>query len=256
LRTYRPSTQRDVDRQLLPIVLYFHGGRFTDGTLDEGEAAALAISGETPAWVVSVGYSLAPSYPFPAAVEDGYLALRWVCSNAKAYGADQRRVAVAGHDAGGNLATCLAAIARDRGEFALSAQALLAPLLDPSMTRLAENEALGVDSDLKACASCYLAYLPKAAQRVHPYAAPIESRRLLGLPPALIASAAHDRLHREAELYASQLIAAGVPTEVTRHRDASHWDLANLPAALADLVGFLKKRLYRLESSATTRSGK
>jgi acetyl esterase len=151
---------------------------------------------------------------------------------------------VAGHDAGGNLATCLAAVARDRGEFAFSAQALLAPLLDPSMTRMANEDEI-VDPDLGAseCAQCYRAYLPNASQWLHPYAAPIESRRLAGLPPALIASAQHDLLHVEAEKYAGELIAAGVPTEVTRHCNASHHELGTHPAALGDVVAFFQKRL-------------
>jgi acetyl esterase len=243
LRTYRPSNGWDLDMYQLPVALYFHAGCFTQGTLDDGDAVPLAASAQTPAWVVSVGYSLALSNPFPAAVEDGYLALRWAYHHAQFYGADERRIAVAGHDASGNLATRLAAIVRYRGEFILSAQARLAPLLVPSMTRFAAHEVLGTDSDIKACASCYLAYLPRATLRMHPYVAPLESHRLFGLPPALIASAAHDRLHREAELYASQLIGAGISTDVSRHGNGSHADLADLPGAMADLVTFLKKRL-------------
>jgi acetyl esterase/lipase len=66
---------------------------------------------------------------------------------------------------------------------------------------------------------------------------------LAGLPPALIASAQHDLLHIEAEKYAGELIAAGVPTEVTRHVNASHNGLVADPSALADVVAFFKKRL-------------
>ncbi|AMH43572.1 MULTISPECIES: alpha/beta hydrolase [Burkholderiaceae] len=240
LRSYHPASKG----ALLPIVIYFHGGGFVRGSLDMADAAASAIARETPAWVVSVGYSLSPAFPFPAALEDGYRATQWVVANARAQGADAKRIGVAGHDAGGNLATCLAAVARDRGEFVFAAQALLAPLLDPSMTRMADEKEI-VDPDLGAseCAQCYRAYLPNASQWLHPYAAPIESRRLAGLPPALIASAQHDLLHVEAEKYASELIAAGVPTEVMRHGNASHHELGTHPAALADVVSFFKKRL-------------
>jgi acetyl esterase/lipase len=61
--------------------------------------------------------------------------------------------------------------------------------------------------------------------------------------PALIASAQHDLLHVEAEKYAGELIAAGVPTEVTRHCNVSHHELGTHPAALADVVTFFQKRL-------------
>jgi acetyl esterase len=106
-----------------------------------------------------------------------------------------------------------------------------------------ENKVRSPDICMAECAQCYRAYLPNASQRLHPYAAPLESRRLAGLPPALIASAQHDLLHIEAEKYAGELIAAGVPTEVTRHVNASHNALAADPAALADVVAFFKKRL-------------
>jgi len=228
----------------VPIVLYFHGGMFIEGNLDDADDAAMTIARQTPAWVVSVGYSLAPAFPFPAALEDGYLALAWAVANAGVFKADARHIGVAGHDAGGNLATCLAAMARDRGDFKISAQALLAPLLDPSMTRMAKPElVVGGERVIRACAQCYRAYLPQHAMQLHPYAAPLESRRLAGLPPALIASAENDLLHLEAEKYATALISAGVPTQATRHARASHQALACHPQALKDVVGFFRKWL-------------
>ena len=240
LRSYRPAS----DGTILPVVLYFHGGGFVRGTLDDADVTASTIARDTAAWVISVGYSLAPAFPFPSAPEDAYRAAQWAVANARAQRADANRIGVAGHDAGGNLATCVAAIARDRGDIVILAQALLAPLLDPSMTRMAdENKVRSPDICMAECAQCYRAYLPNASQRLHPYAAPLESRRLAGLPPALIASAQHDLLHIEAEKYAGELIAAGVPTEVTRHVNASHNALAADPAALADVVAFFKKRL-------------
>jgi acetyl esterase len=240
VRSYRPAS----DGTVLPVVLYFHGGGFVRGTLDDADVTASTIARDTAAWVISVGYSLAPAFPFPAAPEDVYRATQWAVANARAHRADANRVGVAGHDAGGNLATCLAAIARDRGDIVILAQALLAPLLDPGMTRMAdENKVHSPDISVAECAQCYRAYLPNASQRLHPYAAPLESRRLAGLPPALIASAQHDLLHIEAEKYAGELIAAGVPTEFTRHVNASRNALAADPAALADVVTFFKKRL-------------
>lgn len=245
LRTYRPAQKAS-----LPIVLYFHGGNFTQGSIAESEHVARTIALSTPAWVVSVGYSLAPAFPFPAAPEDGYLALRWAAAHAKAYRADAKRIAVAGHDAGGNLATVVAAIARDRGDVGLVGQVMFAPLLDPSMTRVAVHFQQGQDSEFKHCSRCYRDYLPGAAHRLHPYAAPLESKRLAALPNAFIVSVQEDLLHIEAESYAGALIAAGVPTEVVRHANTTHGDVVNHPRALADSVSFLQRRFTKQATSA------
>lgn len=246
LRLYRPQRAG----RILPTLLYFHGGGFIKGSLDDADAAAAYLAEHTSAWVVSVGYSLAPEYPFPCALKDGYLAAQWALSHAHEYRADPRRLGVAGHDAGGNLATCLSMVARDRGEFAFMAQALLAPLLDPSMTRLGDEQKLISDVNVSECAQCYRAYLPAVAQRLHPYAAPIESRRLAGLPAILIASAEHDVLHVEAERYAAALIAAGIHTEITRHLNVSHYGLAAHRPALDDVAVFFRRRLADVVSQS------
>lgn len=246
LRSYRPLKQR----RAMPLVLYFHGGRFSGGSLDDAAVPAAAIAHAADAWVVAVGYSLAPAFPFPAALEDGYRALQWAVDHAGAHGADAARVGLAGHDAGGNLATCIAAMARDRREVRVSAQALIAPLLDPSLTHQVYSgsqfdSSIADALDMSAYASCYRAYLPNPMQRLHPYAAPLDSRRLAGLPPTMIASAEYDQLHVEADKYAAVLIAAGIPTEVTRHRHASHDAIANDASVLADVGAFFKKRLAK-----------
>ncbi|MGF6724340.1 acetyl esterase [Paraburkholderia sp. GAS41] len=238
LRSYRPASKGAT----LPVVLYFHGGGFCGGTLEGADIAARHIAHATPAWVVSVGYSLAPQFPFPVAPEDGYRALQWAVSQARGQRADPQRIGIAGHDAGGNLATCVSAIARDRAEITISAQGLLAPLLDPSMTRGADHRKPATPPDLFERARCYRNYLPNAAQRLHPYAAPVDSRRLAGLPPALIASA-HDALREEAETYADALTRAGVVTEVRHYEGTSRDALASHAEALADLVAFLRARL-------------
>jgi acetyl esterase/lipase len=124
----------------------------------------------------------------------------------------------------------------------IDAQALFGPMLDPSLTRLGDEKRLSSDITASECAACYRAYLPQAAQRMHPYAAPLESVRLAGLPATLIATAQNDVLHVEAEKYASNLIDAGVQTQVVRYPSVSHAALANHPAALLEAVRFFQWR--------------
>ena len=227
----------------LPVMLYFHGGAFVGGSLDDAEFAARHFAEHLPVLVVSVGYSLAPKHPFPAALEDAYRAARWAEGASRTIGGDGKRLFAAGHCAGGNLANGLAFVARDRGDVRIGAIALFSPMLDPSMTCLADERAVDSDISPRQCLASYRAYLPKASQRMHPYAAPLESARLAGLPPAFIATARNDVLHVEAETYAARLIGAGVPTQVMRYSNASHERIAYDPQALQDATRFFECHL-------------
>ncbi|MEM5314645.1 alpha/beta hydrolase [Paraburkholderia sp. JHI869] len=238
VRSFRPGRRE----RRLSIVLYFHGGLFTAGTLDETAAACGTLALEAHAWVLSVDYSLAPAFPFPSALEDAHRALQWARAQAGTVCADKRRMAVAGHDAGGNIAAGLAAVARDRGDICVRAQLLFAPLLDPSMTRVGPD-ARNAAPKLDALAHAWQAYLPSFAQRIHPYAAPLESRRLAKLPAAFIASVEHDPLHAEAEHYAAALITAGVPTQCERYAETTRNGIAAHTPALLAASRFLQLHL-------------
>jgi len=239
LRLYRPT----VAAAALPIVLYCHGGGFVGGSLDDADVPAHFIAECCPALVLAVGYALAPARPFPAAPEDAHFTALWAVDNADRLGGDPRLLAVAGDDAGGNLAACLALIARDRNGPKITAQVLIGPMLDPSMTRLGDGTRLNSDLTAATCADRYRQYLPQSRQRLHPYASPLASVRQAGLPPALIVTAGCDVLHNEAEKYAAALIAAGVPTQVVRFAGVTHAALAGHLAALDEIAHFLHRRL-------------
>lgn len=246
LRLYRPLIGLTV-----PALLYLHGGGFTSGSLEEAEIAAATIAGAVPALVVSVGYSLAPAHCFPTAAHDAHHAALWTAAAARDLNIAEGGLGVAGHDAGGHVAASLTFLARDLGDVDIRAQALLGPMLDPSLTRADSARAVPSDVPATAYARCYRAYLPDSAQRLHPYAAPLDSRRLAGLPPALIVTAQNDVLRIEAEQYAAGLIAAGVPTEVTRFPAISHAALPGHRPALLAAADFFRRRLSPADAAGT-----
>ncbi|HEX6734472.1 MAG TPA: alpha/beta hydrolase [Azonexus sp.] len=237
-RLYRPAATEAAP----PAVLYLHGGGFVAGGLDDADATARQLATQAALAVVTVDYSLAPRHPFPAAPEDAYAALRWLARHAADLRLAPHRLAVAGDDAGGNIAAAAALIARDRNGPALAAQVLIGPMLDPSMTLLGDPERLRSDLQPQTCAQRYAQYLPRPQERLHPYASPLASRRLHELPPTYLATAKCDVLHREAEQYAAALIAAGVPTQITRF-DVKHEELPRHAALLAETADFLRQRL-------------
>lgn len=229
-------------------------GEFQRGSFDCADAAARTIATATPAIVVAVGYSLSPRFQFPVPLEDGHLAGLWVQANAHNYRGDPRRLGIAGHGAGGNLAAGICAMARDRMDLTFRAQALIAPLLDPSMTRLAIASWVD-DTDLSVtdCVMAYRAYLPNVLQQLHPYVAPLESRRIRRHSPTLIVNSAHDLCQSEGEAYATELIAAGVPTEASSYAETSHRSIATHAGALADVASFFARRLQPKSAIARRR---
>ena len=201
------------------LIVFFHGGGFDTGSLDDADEFLHHLASGNPGQIVlSSSYTLATQQPFPAAVEDAYAVLMWARKNKQRLGWSGKQLIVAGIEAGANLAAVCTLMARDRGEPALDGQILIMPMLDPglntcSMRAMPDQELMDVAD---ACAAAYRGYLPNAADRIHPYASPLQSSRLKNLPPALILSAEDDPLRDEAELYGSKLISAGVNTTVQR----------------------------------------
>lgn len=124
VRAYTPTGERD--QRGWPVLVWFHGGGWAVGGLNNGMDYLTRICQEARCLVVSVDYGLAPENPFPKAVEDSIDAVRWVASApVELGGIDISRISIGGTSSGGNLAT-VAALA------ALNAETRL-PSAQPSL---------------------------------------------------------------------------------------------------------------------------
>ncbi len=203
------------------LVVFFHGGGFVGGDLEDADQFLrhMSCGGGASQLVLASCYTLATERPFPAAVEDAHAVLKWAKKNKAQLGWNGKQLVVAGIEAGANLAAVCALMSRDRGGPGLAAQILIMPMLDPGLTTCSMRE-VKLDDAMAgvadACAASYRGYLPNGADRTHPYASPLQSSRLKNLPPALILSAEDDPLRDEAEQYAAKLSAAGVATTLKR----------------------------------------
>lgn len=196
-----------------PGLIYLHGGYFTDGCIDNSDALAEAVS-ET-ATVIVVGYPLAPSSVFPQTLESCFTVLEWVVRHAAKLRVDPTMLFIGGEQAGGALAAALAMVARDRNfgerkrKAGVAGQILVKPLLDPAQATPALREALR-----HPAREAWASYLTHHTDFNHPYASPLRSRRLAGLPPCLLLSEQEDPLRDEAALYREHLRHAGVPARL------------------------------------------
>ncbi|HEY0856634.1 MAG TPA: alpha/beta hydrolase fold domain-containing protein, partial [Albitalea sp.] len=134
--------------------------------------------------------------------------------------------------AGGNLAAATALVARDRHGPALAGQILLSPMLDVCISTASWR---GVHAGPVGCpwADGWRAYLPRACDAMHPYAAPGSSMRLEGLPPTLLVTALDDPLRDETQAFARRLRAAGVPVDEALLPLATGWPQSYLQPASA-----------------------
>lgn len=215
-RLYTPASAEDSG-----LIVFFPSGAFVSNALESesGDLFLRILAARTGYRVLASSYTLAQEAPFPAAVEDAHAVLTWASRQRKKLGWNGKRLITAGLEAGGNLAAVSALMARDRGGPALAAQLLLMPMLDAGLSSCSMREISGTpgaERTAGVCALGYRGYLPRAIDRVHPYASPLQSRRLKDLPPALILSADDDPLRDEAEQYGAKLIGAGVKTLVKR----------------------------------------
>ena len=153
--------------------------------------------------VVSVDYRLAPESKYPVAAEDSYAALRWVVANTARLGIDARRVAVGGDSAGGNLATVVALMARERSGPRLVHQVLIYPVTDHDLDTPSYREnATGYVLTREGMRWFWPLSRPRGGW---PGAAclpapGVEPRRA---PPALVITAECDPLRDEGEAYAA-----------------------------------------------------
>ncbi|MBB5685962.1 alpha/beta hydrolase [Sphingobium boeckii] len=211
--------------EILPAVLYLHGGAFLLGSAKAMQTPNSLMALEAGCVVVSVDYRLAPETPHPGPIEDCYAALRWLHDNAASLGVDPARIAVAGESAGGGLAAALALLARDRGEVPLVHQHLIYPMLDDRTGPDTANPYAGqfihsARSNRFAWSS--LLGQPAGSEGVSPYAAAARAEDLAGLPGAYIAVGALDLFAEENLDYARRLMRAGVPVELHLYPGAYH----------------------------------
>jgi acetyl esterase len=250
IRIVRPVGAAEV----LPVVMYFHGGGWILGDRDTHDRLIREIAVGAQAAVVFVDYSRAPEARYPVAIEQAYAATLYVADNAADLHIDPLRLAVAGDSVGGNMAAAVTLMTNHRRGPKITFQVLFYPVTDsgfdtPSYVQFADGPWL----TKRAMVWFWDAYLPDPAARKKPTATPLNASldQLAGLPEALVIIDENDVLRDEGEAYARKLSDAGVRVTSVRYNGTIHDfvmlnALADTPAtrgAIAQAVGALRGAL-------------
>ncbi len=217
LRLHRPVTD-----EMLPVMLYVHGGGWMLFSIDTHDRLMREYAARAGIAVIGIDYSLSPENKFPLALEECAAALDWIDAQADALDLDAGRVLIGGDSAGANLsvATCLLQRRRRRP---LPAAMLLnygafAPERTPSYARFGAGD-YSLEADEMDV--FWASYVDRAEQLADPLVAPLRAD-LIGLPPAFLAIAECDILADCNHEFARKLEEAGVPTQAVTYKGATH----------------------------------
>jgi acetyl esterase len=204
-----------------PVLMFFQKS-WCSGNLDTHELMCQSLCRGAGCLVLTVDYRLAPQDPFPAGLEDCYAVTCWMTAHAVEFQGDPERMAVGGESGGGNFASAIALMSRDRGGPALMFQLLICPAAD---YRVNTDSWMGYDGYMINREEFLIVrdfYVPNEEDRLLPYAAPSLAPDLHGLPPALVITAECDPMRGGGELYGQRLLQAGVPATASRYDGMVH----------------------------------
>lgn len=211
----------------LPAVLYMHGGGWIFGSARSHGRLAGELAVAADAAVVFIDYALAPEARYPVQIEQCYAVARWVTEHGESHGLDPSRIAVAGDSAGGNMATVLCVMAKQRGDVSFVQQSMYYPMTDALTSEDSESYRLFKDGPYGTAATMdwfWSSYLPDQDLRLESTVSPLRAtlEELTGLPPALVIVDENDILRDEGEAYAAKLRDADVPTACVRFNGTMH----------------------------------
>ncbi|MGL9868103.1 alpha/beta hydrolase [Enterococcus sp. DIV0691] len=221
VRFVRPEGNTDK----LPVIFYIHGAGWVFGSEQTHDKLIRELAVRTNSVVVFPEYSRSPEAKYPTAIEQSYAVLQKLSELAESKGLDLSELAVAGDSVGGNMATVMTILTKERQGVPIQKQLLFYPVTDANFTtdsyqEFAENYFLTKEG----MKWFWDQYTTDDSERSEITASPLRatSEELADLPPALILTGEADVLRDEGEAYAWKLRDAGVAVTQVRFQGMIH----------------------------------
>ncbi len=201
------------------VILFLHGGGYISGSFNSHQDLIGRLAKAAGCYVLAIDYSLAPEYPFPAALQDALKAYEYLIHQKPSH------IVVAGSSAGGGLAISLLLKLKARQEVQPLAAICISPWVDLALTgkTLETNEGKDLihGDRLKTAVDMYL----QGHNPQDPLASPLYGN-LEGLPPILIQVGTREIFLDEIERFAKKAEESGVKVVLQRFEGMIHtWHL-------------------------------
>lgn len=207
------------------VGVYFHGGGWALGSVDQEDALCRLICKHHRMTTVSVEYRLAPKFKYPIPLDDCVEAVRWSLSNLQA-----KSAVLIGASAGGNLAfgTALRFIEQGNGDLIKGVVALVPVTVHPDAV---PESMRGRYTSYKTNADITVNTASAMKTFFEAYDAPADDKftscllypRLKDLRRVYIAECSADTLRDDARLMKEELESVGVPVTYDAYPGYPHY---------------------------------
>lgn len=208
LRIYDPTPNTAT-----PVAVFIHGGGHMCGSVDVYDAICRKLATASKHIVVSVEYSLAPEFPYPAALNECAAVIRGLWRHLDEKEMHYRRsLSLVGDSGGGALCATLSANSQSDPSLPIQKQALIYPSLDYSLSSPSvEMLSKGYLLEKERIEWYFDHYLQNGENReeVSPLSLPVSA----SLPHTLVITAGFCPLRDEGKRYVSRLSAVGAVAE-------------------------------------------
>ncbi|KAJ2989950.1 hypothetical protein NUW58_g3201 [Xylaria curta] len=245
MRLFYPKSYKEGSGTNLPALIYFHGGGYTVGSVDEFENGLRLLAEGANVITIGVDYRLAPEWSLPTQLDEYQdVLLRAQSDEGGKLGIDADRVLGGGDSVGGNMTAALSLQLSDAHQTGasstipkpLKAQILLYPEARlPFDTPAASENNSGFYLECNGIFSFADHYLPRRPNTpcppAHRYVSPgmqsVESLKCL--PPAAVFTCGFDPLRDVGVEYASKLQKAGNKVAWRHYPNLTHGFLQMAP---------------------------
>lgn len=213
------------EQAVLPVIFYIHGAGWVFGSAQTHDKLIRELAVRTNSVVIFPEYSRSPEAQYPTAIEQNYSVLQQLAALQTEKKFDLNRLTVAGDSVGGNMATVMTILTKQRVGQPIQQQLLFYPVTDAGLDTQSYAE---FDDNYyltkEGMVWFWDQYTRDPKQRAEITASPLRAslEDLHGLPEALILTDEADVLRDEGEAYAKKLRNAGVAVTQVRFQAMIH----------------------------------